>query len=65
MNRAVLLIPLLCGNLDKDRLSYILENTQHKELKNWEEENIPHTVRKERMKFFNNNIQKMEMDKSA
>ena len=65
MNRAVLLIPLLCGNLDKDRLLSVLENTQHKELKNWEEENIPHTVRKERMKFFNNNIQKLEMEKSA
>ena len=65
MNRAVLLIPLLCGNLDGDRLSSVLENTQHKELKEWEKENIPDTVRKERMKFFNKNIQKLEMDKSA
>ena len=65
MNRAVLLIPLLCGNLDGDRLSSILKNTPHKELKEWEKENIPDTVRKERLKFFNKNIQKLEMDKSA
>ena len=65
MNRAVLLIPLLCGDLDGDRLSSVLNNTPHKELKNWEEENIPNTVRKERMKFFNNNIQKVEMDRLA
>ncbi len=65
MNRAVLLIPLLCGNLDRDRLSSILKNTPYKELKEWEKENIPDTVRKERLKFFNKNIQKLEMEKSA
>ena len=61
MNRATLLIPLLCGNLDKQKLLDTLANTKHKELKKWEEENIPYTVRKQRMAFFNNNIQIVEM----
>ena len=65
MNRSVLLIPLLCGTLDKEKLSTILKNTKHKELKEWEEENIPYSVRKQRMKFFNNYIHKVEMDRSA
>ena len=65
MNRSTLLIPLLCGNLDKERLSSILKNTKHKELKKWETENIPYTIRKERLEFFNNGIQKVEMNVSA
>ena len=60
MNRAVLLIPLLCGNLDEARILSILENTPHKELKKWEEENVPYTIRKQRMEFMNN-IQKVEI----
>ncbi len=54
MNRATLLIPLLCGNLDKQKLLNTLANTKHKDLKDWEEENIPYTVRKQRMEFFYN-----------
>ena len=64
MNRAVLLIPLLCGDLDKQKLLATLEKTKHKELKKWDEENIPYTVRKERLDFFNN-IQKVEIDRLA
>ena len=62
MNRATLLIPLLCGNLDKQKIIDTLANTKHKELKNWEEENIPHTVRKQRIEFLNNDIQIVEID---
>ena len=65
MNRATLLIPLLCGNLDKQKILDTLANTKHKELKEWEEENIPDTVRKQRMAFFNDDnddIQIVEMD---
>lgn len=62
MNRATLLIPLICGNLDEQRILFALENTKHKELKEWEEENIPYTVRKKRSDFFNNNIQKLEIN---
>jgi hypothetical protein len=65
MNRSTLLIPLLCGNLDKERLSSILKNTKHKELKKWETENIPYTIRKERLEFFNNCIRKVEINVSA
>ena len=65
MNRATLLIPLLCGDLDKQKLLNTLANTKHKELKNWEEKNIPYTVRKQRMAFFNNDIQIVEMDMVA
>lgn len=65
MNRATLLIPLICGNLDEQKILFALENTKHKELKKWEKENIPYTVRKKRFKFFNNNIQKSEIDESA
>ena len=65
MNRSVLLIPLLCGALDKERLSSILKNTKHKEVKEWEEENIPYSVRKQRIKFFNNDSHKVEMDELA
>jgi len=65
MNRSVLLIPLLCGDLDNQKLLTTLKKTKHKELKEWEDKNIPHTVRKERLKFFNNNIQIVEIDKSA
>jgi len=65
MNRATLLIPLICGKLDEHKILFALENTKHKELKEWEEENIPYTVRRKRFDFFNNYIQKLEMDKSA
>lgn len=65
MNRATLLIPLLCGDLDKQKLLNTLGNTKHKELKNWEEENIPYTLRKQRMAFFNNDIQIMEIDMAS
>lgn len=65
MNRATLLIPLLCGDLDKQKILDVLANTKHKELKKWEEKNIPDTVRKQRMAFFNNDIQIMEMSMVA
>jgi hypothetical protein len=65
MNRATLLIPLICGKLDEHRILFALENTKHKELKEWEEENIPYTVRRKRFDFFNNYIQKLEINKSA
>ena len=39
--------------------------TTHKELKEWEEENIPYTMRKNRQKFFDNDIQKAVNDNIA
>lgn len=58
MNRTTLLIPALCGQHDEARIIQVLKQTPHNELKSWDKENIPYTVRKERQLFFNKNIQK-------
>ncbi len=53
MNRSVLLIPALCGNLNDAVIKQVLDNTPHDKLKKWEPENIPYTIRKKRQEFFN------------
>lgn len=53
MNRSALLIPALCGNLNNAVIKQVLDNTPHDELKKWEQENIPYTMRKKRREFFN------------
>jgi hypothetical protein len=59
MNRMALLIPTLCGRLTKVTIELAIAQTRHDDLKLWEEENIPYTVRKERQAFFaHSNIQK-------
>jgi hypothetical protein len=59
MNRSALLIPALCGNLAYDTITEALIKAPHCELKAWDKESIPYTIRKERQKFFDNiNIQK-------
>jgi hypothetical protein len=58
MNRSSLVIPTLCGNLDENIISKTLNMTKHKDLKLWEEENIPYTLRKRRQEFFSDDIQK-------
>jgi len=55
MNRAVLLIPLLCGNLNDERISFALNNSSYKDLSKWEKDNIPYTVFKKRQEFFKDN----------
>ena len=55
MNRAALLIPALCGNLDKTTIALALNLASHRDLQRWEEKNIPYTVRKKRRAFFNEN----------
>ena len=55
MNRTALLIPALCGNLDKTTIALALNLASHRDLQMWEEENIPYTVRKKRQAFFNEN----------
>jgi hypothetical protein len=52
MNRTTLLIPALCGKMDKVTITLVLSQTSHKDLKAWEEENIPYTMRKRRQAFF-------------
>lgn len=59
MNRTTLLIPALCGTLNQTKITQVLNQVRHKELKIWEKANIPYTVRKKRRAFFDNiNIQK-------
>ena len=52
MNRTTLLIPALCGNLDKATVIQALSHARHIDLEIWEKENIPYTVRKKRQAFF-------------
>jgi hypothetical protein len=54
MNRTTLLIPALCGHLDKASITQALSQVSHNDLKIWEENNIPYTVRKKRRAFFKN-----------
>jgi len=52
MNRTVLLIPTLCGNLDGEIVTQALNQASCRDLKTWETDNIPYTVRKRRQAFF-------------
>ena len=56
MNRSVLLIPALCGNLNNEVITQALSCVSQCDLKEWENENIPYTVQKKRQDFFNNGI---------
>ena len=56
MNRSVLLIPALCGNLNNEVIVQALSCVSQCDLKEWENENIPYTVQKKRQNFFNNGI---------
>jgi len=51
MNRTTLLIPALCGHLD-GIISRALSLARHSDLRMWEEDNIPYTMRKKRHAFF-------------
>ena len=57
MNRTALLIPALCGNLDRLTVTQALNQTRHNDLAVWEQANIPYTVRKKRRAFFGKNSQ--------
>ena len=52
MNRTVLLIPALCGNLNDMDIEQAFRQTNHRDLECWEKENIPYTIRKKRQAFF-------------
>ncbi len=52
MNRTTLLIPALCGHLDKTTITQALNQTRHIDLEMWEKDNIPYTVRKKRQAYF-------------
>jgi len=46
-----LLIPALCGNLDNTAVIQALSHARHIDLKIWEKENVPYTMRKKRQTF--------------
>lgn len=52
MNRSVLMIPVLCGQLDGKRITQILRETKHRTLRDWEATHIPYTMAKKRREFF-------------
>ena len=52
INRTALLIPALCGEMEKTMVESTFVQTCHKDLKIWEDENIPYTMRKKRQIFF-------------
>jgi len=57
MNRTTLLIPALCGTIDETAITQALNLANQKDLKQWEEENIPYRM------FENENaLTKDEMD---
>ena len=58
MNRSVLIIPALCGKVDESTILRALDVAKHKDLKNWEKENVGETMKSKRLSYFNNNIQK-------
>ncbi len=52
MNRTVLLIPTLCGNLNSEIITQALNQASCRDIEIWEKDNIPYTVRKKRQAFF-------------
>jgi hypothetical protein len=66
MNRTALLIPALCGEIDETGIKNALNQARHKDLKDWEDANIPYTVRKKRQEFLSGNeIQKPVKPRAA
>ena len=55
MNRTTLLIPTLCGSLDEVTITQAFNQTCHNDLKDWEKQNIPYTMRKKRQAFLAKN----------
>ncbi len=53
MNRTVLLIPALCGNLTDSTVTQALKSSSQTDIEAWEKKHIPYTVRKKRYAFFN------------
>jgi len=58
MNRSVLLIPALCGGRNEAMIRQALSVASQTDLEKWTEENIPDTLRRKRLEFFENKRQK-------
>jgi len=52
MNRTTLLIPALCGQRDAATVERAMTHARQIDLADWEEHNIPYTLRKKRQAFF-------------
>jgi hypothetical protein len=59
------LIPVLCGEIDETVFENALNHARNKDLKDWEDINIPYTVRKKRQEFLNKNKGKSEIQKEV
>ena len=53
MNRTTLLIPALCGSRNETTGTQALDFASQKDLCNWERKEIPYTLRKKRLCFYN------------
>jgi hypothetical protein len=62
MNHSVLIIPLLCGKIDEQRILNSLNSVSQKELNEWKDKHIGKTMRMKRIDFFNKNIRKVGKD---
>lgn len=66
INRSVLLIPAMCGTRSDLEMAQTRELICHKDLKQWEEDNLPSTLIKDRRNYFkNNNTKKQEYKMAA
>ena len=52
MGLSALVLPALCGKINGVVIDLAIKNTVHRDLKVWEQKNIPYTLRKQRMAFF-------------
>jgi len=59
MNHSILIIPLLCGKINEQKISNALNNVSQKELNEWKNNHIGKTMRMKRIDFLNQNIQKV------
>ncbi len=58
INRSALLIPALCGHLERDFIPELLRESSHQELLQWSEQNVPETLRQKRQKLHKHHLQK-------
>ena len=59
INRSALLIPALCGHLERDSIPELLRESSHQELLEWSEQNVPETLRQKRQKLHKLHKQKV------
>lgn len=64
MGLSVLTIPTFCGTLDEEKIMRYIKKVTYKDMKKWENENIPYTMRKKRQEIFKENSQKAEIESS-